>query len=224
MSKFKSILMFSLCMYLVATLYGMENQPDLDNQKKYNAYCARTLCDVYQAMNANNQFSVTPSTESEYWETKTILGKPFFCKKPKVSLSDAINDLTTLDSKTKFECATAMSIGAWKVLASEKVDSFIAELEQESKNFFFPLIQPSILSILEQYANNYGFAKRDEVFHAGPHTVNTKEEWGKITSFKGCLDKLAPLLSQNKEVEQQEGSLPYETVLGGGSICPMSTE
>lgn len=219
MSKFKSILIFNLCMNLIATMYGMENQPDLD-QKNYNAYCAKTLCDVYQAMNANNQFSVTPSTESKYWETKTILGKPFFCKKPNVLLSDAIKDLHTPDSKTQFECSTAMCVGIWKVLESKNVDNFIAKLEQRYKDFFFPLIQLSVLSTLEQYANYYGFAKRDVKFDSGPHTVNTKEEWGKITSFKSCLDKLEPLLYQNEEVEQQEGSLPYETVLGGGLYLP----
>ena len=188
-------------------------------QEDYNRHCARVLSRTYSAMNENNNFSVKPSTQSAYWEIKTILGNPFFVKRKGVPLSQALADLTKKESNTEFECATAQQIGFWNVLSSTTLDQSIMELERD-EGFSLPLISGPILSKLEAYAMSNGFFFRQGTFNVGPHPVDMQKEWSKIQAFKSSLLKLAPLMDCIQTVQQDENSLPYQTVLGGTIYLP----
>ncbi|RZI45804.1 hypothetical protein [Candidatus Finniella inopinata] len=188
-------------------------------QEDYNRYCAGVLSRTYRAMNENNNFSVKPSTQSAYWETKTLLGNPFIVKKRGIPLSAALADLTKKESKTEFECMTAQQIGFWNVLSSATLDNSITELERD-ESFFLPLISSPGLSPFEAYASARGFWFREGTFNVGPHPVDMQEEWSKIQAFKSNLTKLELLLDCVDPVQQDENSLPYQTVLGGTIYLP----
>lgn len=213
---FKKALFGNLC--LIAALHAADHQEEIGTQAQFSKHCVQVSKEVYKSINENVEFSDVVTTNSQFWETRTVLAKSFLVKLRGIPLSEALNDLINGNSVSSFECTVAHCITIWKILIPFQMDRIIANIEMIHEDFFFPLMMPATLNAHRKYAQYYGFFIRNESFNVGKTPVNTKVEWEQIVRLEGWLDKL-PMDSAFKSFPTQK-ALPYRTSEGGIVYLP----